>query len=82
TAAVADELAALKKQRDALVPSIEPRAMERYLQIRQHRLPPLARLTGDQCSGCSMQLPAAAVRDVKSGEKWVECENCGRILSN
>ena len=53
--------------------------MERYKIIKQHSVPPLARLYGDQCGGCNMSLPSAISRKIKSGE-LVECETCGRLL--
>ena len=33
-----------------------------------------------QCGGCFMSLPSATLRELKLGEKTVECDNCGRIL--
>lgn len=59
--------------------SIAPEFMERYRTIKQHSVPPLAKLFGDQCGGCNMSLPSAVSRKVKAGE-WVECETCGRLL--
>lgn len=53
--------------------------MERYRTIKQHSVPPLARLYGDQCGGCNMSLPSAVSRKIKAGE-LVECETCGRLL--
>ena len=47
--------------------------------VKQHSMPPLAMLSGDQCGGCRMSLPSAVLRSVRSG-KPVECESCGRIL--
>lgn len=58
---------------------VEPEFMERYKTIKQHSVPPLARLYGDQCGGCNMALPSAVSRKIKSGE-LVECETCGRLL--
>ena len=58
---------------------IEPDLMERYRSIKQHSMPPLAQLSGDQCGGCRMSLPSAVVRSVKSGTP-VECESCGRLI--
>ena len=58
---------------------IEPEFMEKYKSIKQHRMPPLAMLNGDQCGGCRMSLPSAVVRSVKAGTP-VECESCGRLI--
>lgn len=59
--------------------NIEPSFMEKYKAKKQHCMPPLAMLSGDQCGGCRMSLPSAVVRSVKNG-MHVECESCGRIL--
>ena len=58
---------------------IEAPYMEKYKAIKQHCMPPLATLSGDQCGGCRMSLPSAVVRSVRSGTA-VECESCGRLL--
>lgn len=59
--------------------AIEPSYMEKYKSIKQHSMPPLAQLSGDQCGGCRMSLPSAVVRSVRGGTP-VECESCGRLL--
>lgn len=58
---------------------IEPSHLEKYKAIKQHSMPPLAQLSGDQCGGCRMSLPSAVVRSVRAGTP-VECESCGRLL--
>lgn len=65
---------AAKKAKD-----IEPEYMERYKAIKQHSVPPLSVLQGDQCGGCRMSLPSAVLRGVKGG-KAIECESCGRLI--
>lgn len=80
-AKVAPELTSLKVKRDALISSIPEELYTKYQSVRLHRMPPLAKLLGNQCGGCNMELAGAAVRLIKNGEKLVECENCGRILT-
>lgn len=53
--------------------------MEKYKAIKQHSMPPLAELNGDQCGGCRMSLPSAVLRSVRGGTP-VECESCGRLI--
>ena len=65
---------AVEKSKD-----IEPAYMEKYKSIKQHIMPPLAQLSGDQCGGCRMSLPSAVLRSVRGGTP-VECESCGRLL--
>ena len=48
--------------------------------IKPHCTPPMAKLVDGQCGGCFMSLPSATLRELKLGEKTVECDNCGRIL--
>ncbi len=73
------ELDALKADAEKKTEGISDALMERYRTIKRHSMPPLARLNGNQCSGCNMSLPSAVSRQIKSGE-LVECETCGRLL--
>ena len=66
--------AAAEKAKD-----IESAYMDKYKSIKQHIMPPLAKLSGDQCGGCRMSLPSAVVRSVRGGTP-VECESCGRMI--
>ena len=52
----------------------------RYRQVKQHAMPPMARINGDRCGGCNMSLPAATRDRLNAGNDIVECDNCGRIL--
>lgn len=73
------ELEALRAAAAEKAKPVDPELMERYKVIKQHSVPPLARLYGDQCGGCNMSLPSAISRKIKAGE-LVECETCGRLL--
>ena len=59
---------------------IDPQLMDHYNAIRKHIMPPMARLIGDQCSGCNTSQPSALLRKIKSGSEIVECETCGRMI--
>lgn len=59
---------------------INPVLLEKYAVVKKHCVPPVARLYGDQCGGCNMSLPQVTLRKFKSDNKYIECENCGRIL--
>lgn len=72
----------LEAQREAAkqkAEGIEPQLMEQYNVIKKHITPPMSRLIGNQCGGCSTALPSAALRKIKSGE-ILECETCGRMI--
>ena len=70
------KLKALRDKTEQASRSVEAKLLERYRAIKQHSTPPMALLVGDQCGGCHMTLPS----DIQSGEKIVECDNCGRII--
>ncbi len=59
---------------------IDPALLEKYAVVKKHCVPPVARLYGDQCGGCNMSLPQVTLRKFKNDAKYIECENCGRIL--
>lgn len=59
---------------------VDPELLERYKWIKQHSTPPMALLMENQCGGCYMQLPSVSLKELRAGEKVVECENCGRIV--
>ena len=59
---------------------IDAELLEKYKTIKQHCSRPVAKLYGDQCGGCNMDLPQASLRALKNGAKIIECENCGRML--
>ncbi len=78
-----DQMKALEEKRKAAqdkAKGIEGPLMEKYLLIKQHSVPPIARLIGDQCGGCNMSLPSVTLRNIKSGAKIIECETCGRMI--
>lgn len=74
------ELEALRIKRDQEGEAIDPKLLERYKTVKSQRTPALAKILHDQCSGCNMSLPSQVVHVVKSAQRVVECENCGRIL--
>lgn len=73
------KLAELKARAEAESKSVDPDVLARYRQIRQHAMPPMAKINGDRCGGCNMTLPAAVLGRLGGGE-IVECDNCGRML--
>ncbi|MEF9895837.1 MAG: C4-type zinc ribbon domain-containing protein [Clostridia bacterium] len=74
------ELKRLRDCADALAQGIDAKLVERYRAIKQHVMPPMTMMEGDQCGGCHMSLPSVMLRDIRSGDKIVECDNCGRII--
>ena len=59
---------------------IDKQLLEKYQIIKRHSTPPITRIRDGRCGGCNMQLPAADMNKIRTGEPFVECENCGRII--
>ena len=74
------KLAQMRENIEKEAAKLDPALLKRYRAIKQHCTPPMAKLVDGQCSGCFMSLPSATLRELKLGEKTVECDNCGRIL--
>ncbi|MEA4852807.1 MAG: C4-type zinc ribbon domain-containing protein [Christensenella sp.] len=75
-----DDLEALRTGVTQAAKGIDEPLMLKYKQIKQHRPNPMAKLVGDRCEGCKMQLPSGVLQSLKVEGNVVECENCGRIL--
>ena len=76
------KLKEMRAKTEAEAKKLNPAALEKYQNIKQHCTPPMAKLIEGQCSGCFMSLPSATLLEIKTGEKVVTCDNCGRILYN
>lgn len=75
------ELNQLKTRAAKAAEGIDPDLVEKYKQIKQHSMPPIAKLLdGNRCGGCNMNLPQVILRNIRMGASSVECENCGRIV--
>ena len=74
------KLEELKRKVAKEAEGIDPDLLEKYKAIKRHAAPPITRLHDDRCGGCNMQLSAADKDKVRSGQPYVECENCGRII--
>lgn len=59
---------------------VDKALMEKYIQVKKHCVPPVARLYSDQCGGCNMSLPQVTLRKFKNDVLYIECENCGRMI--
>lgn len=74
-----ESLEAQKAVAAKMTAGIDAALMERYNAIKKHIGHPVAKLIGDQCSGCNTSLPSALTRKIRNGE-ILECETCGRLL--
>ncbi len=75
-----DDLEKLRANVAKAAQGIDAALIARYKAIKQHRPNPIAKLVGDRCEGCKMQLPSGVLQNLKIEGNIVECENCGRIL--
>ena len=75
-----EKLNAMRARTEEEAKKVDPQMLAKYRSIKQHCTPPMAKLINGQCSGCFMSLPSATLLDIRSGDRIVECDNCGRIL--
>ncbi len=75
------QLATIPEQRAALLAEIPGDLVQRYENVRGRMgTRPLARVDRQICSGCRMSISATVMREVRKGDRIVQCESCGRIL--
>lgn len=78
-AALQERLLPLRAAREALVAEVAPSALALYERVRQTTGRPVARVVGNRCEGCRLDVPLLT-RKAALGESLVRCENCGRLL--
>ena len=69
-----------RAQVQAKAKGIDPDLLEKYNVIKKHLTQRSTGLYGDQCGGCNMSLPQVTLRKFKNDAKYIECENCGRLI--
>ena len=76
------ERKALEGQRAPLVAEIDPGMLNKYERIRKAKKtgPALVPLQGESCSGCFMSITAQHVNEILSGDKFMPCNHCGRLV--
>jgi len=59
---------------------VKPELMAKYSAKLEGKIFPIfVPLRGGHCAGCRMEIPAGKLKDIDKG-KYVECENCGRLV--
>ncbi|MCQ2153136.1 MAG: C4-type zinc ribbon domain-containing protein [Bacteroidales bacterium] len=79
----ADVEAALQASRDGLAAKLDARTLSAYDRIRSsvhNRLAVVPIYNGDSCGGCFNTITPQRILDIRSGNKLVICEHCGRII--
>ena len=82
-AVLADEAAALQRDRDAKSQSISPELLQRYESMRtSFRGTAIAKVVSGHCGACHLGLSRAFLDSLKNAgaDALIECEQCGRLL--
>jgi len=74
------ELVALRAERDAVCPQLDPKTLSLYERVAARRRPALALVSGDMCEGCRVGIPAQNTIEILKGERLITCGSCHRIL--
>jgi len=77
---VKPQLEDAKEKRKTMEGKLDKTLLAKYMALRKNKVIPLVRLENKSCQGCHMELASALIAQVNSGDKYVECENCGRII--
>jgi predicted nucleic acid-binding Zn-ribbon protein len=71
----------LKKLREQTVEKITPAALEQYEHLRRRKNGvAVAKLEGDICNACHMQVPTGIVGSARRADVLLYCPGCGRLL--
>ena len=73
------KLEELRKAAEEESKKVDPELLAKYRSIKQHIAPPIAKLNGNRCGGCNMELSAATL-NAMNGKDFIECDTCGRAL--
>ena len=74
------ELVDATAEREGTAEQVEPRALELYRRVAQHRTPAVVGIAGDACGGCHLPLSNQERGVVRAGAAIAQCSNCDRIL--
>lgn len=75
------QIAEAQTERTEAAPAVPPALMAAYNAARKRtKGTGMAVLDGVTCTGCRMQVPGIAIRNLGNTEEVVSCDNCGRIL--
>lgn len=77
---LSEAIASLEKEREELLPQIDPCLLERYQEIRARVGGGIAKVEKGVCGGCGFSVSPRLLSRLREGEALIYCENCGRIL--
>ncbi|MCF7823244.1 MAG: hypothetical protein K9N35_03640 [Candidatus Marinimicrobia bacterium] len=70
----------LEAERKELVAKIGERYLRKYNRILKARRRAVVSIERAACAGCHKQLSPQIIYEIQQMDKFIECENCGRIL--
>ncbi len=79
-AALKEEIADQKKEREELIGSIPTHVVQCYDILRNKVDSPVVAVENGSCSGCKLTVSGTTVERARDGMEIVTCENCSRIL--
>jgi uncharacterized protein len=75
------EFVYLKRLREQTVEKLDPKLLEEYEHLRKRKNNvAIAKLEGDICGACHVQVPRGMLADVSRENTLTYCPGCGRIL--
>ncbi len=75
------EIASLTAERSKYLPGVDKTFLPQYERILKKKEGiAIVPLSGESCSGCHMSVRKQTVAEIRSKEKMIACEVCGRIL--
>ena len=74
------ELAEWKTKREQLRTGVDDSFLAHYDRVLQKRRNPLATVRDQICQACNVMLRPQTYNELRSGEKLITCDSCGRIL--
>lgn len=79
--ALLEKVENLRKERAAIVEQVQPEARAMYdLIVQKKQGIALAKINGEICGACQLQLRPQLINEVRLAETLIVCENCSRIL--
>jgi predicted nucleic acid-binding Zn-ribbon protein len=70
-----------KQERQTILSQTDPEIRGRYdLIVQKKQGIALAKISGEICAACQLQLRPQLINDVRLGQSLILCENCSRIL--
>ncbi|HEV2217350.1 MAG TPA: C4-type zinc ribbon domain-containing protein [Candidatus Dormibacteraeota bacterium] len=72
------ELDEVVTEKEGIWAQVPQRDQALFSRIRVR--PPIAKVSGTQCSACHVTVTSSGMQILRKGDALVQCENCGRIL--